>query len=169
MGPVSSEHLCHGARQHRRRRVRAAHWRRTHPRRVVRVVNPRPATVVTSATPQPTTTVVEEQAVAVPAPVSATQASPAGSSAGASASPTAEIGSYNLVVLDEINIAVAGGLISVEEVSRLIAEKPENVGLILTGRYADGRLVQQADLVTEMLKIKHPYDRGTAARPGVEY
>jgi cob(I)alamin adenosyltransferase len=78
-------------------------------------------------------------------------------------------GNYDLVVLDEVNVAVAFGLIAVDEVLKLINEKPERVELILTGRRADTRLVQAADLVTECLKIKHPYDMGVAARGGIEF
>jgi len=78
-------------------------------------------------------------------------------------------GSYDLVVLDEVNLAVAWSLVEVDEVLKLIEDKPEGVELILTGRRADSRLVQSADLVTEMLKIKHPYDEGAAAREGIEY
>ncbi len=78
-------------------------------------------------------------------------------------------GNYDLVVLDEVNIAVAFGLISVDEVLKLIEEKPQKVELILTGRRADTKLVQAADLVTECLKIKHPYDMGVAARGGIEF
>ncbi|MCJ7425708.1 MAG: cob(I)yrinic acid a,c-diamide adenosyltransferase [Dehalococcoidales bacterium] len=78
-------------------------------------------------------------------------------------------GSYDLVVLDEVNVAVAFGLIPVDDVLKLIEEKPKGVELILTGRRADTRLVQAADLVTECLKIKHPYDTGVAARGGIEF
>jgi cob(I)alamin adenosyltransferase len=78
-------------------------------------------------------------------------------------------GNYDLVVLDEVNVAVAWKLVELDEVIRLIKDKPPNVELILTGRYADPKLVQLADLVTECLKIKHPYDEGVAARRGVEY
>ena len=78
-------------------------------------------------------------------------------------------GNYDLVVLDEVNVAVAWKLVELDEVIRLIKDKPPNVELILTGRNADTRLVQMADLVTEMLKIKHPYDEGVAARRGIEY
>ncbi|MBA7706081.1 Corrinoid adenosyltransferase [subsurface metagenome] len=78
-------------------------------------------------------------------------------------------GKYDLVVLDEVNVAVAFGLISVDEVLKLIEEKPQKVELILTGRRADTKLVQAADLVTECLKIKHPYDMGVAARGGIEF
>ena len=78
-------------------------------------------------------------------------------------------GDYDLVVLDEVNLAVAFGLVELEEVLGLIEDKPEAVELILTGRRADGKLVQAADLVTEMLKIKHPYDEGVVGREGFEY
>jgi len=78
-------------------------------------------------------------------------------------------GGYDLVVLDEVNVAVAFGLISVEDVLKLIGDKPQKVELILTGRRADTKLVQAADLVTECLKIKHPYDLGVAARGGIEF
>lgn len=78
-------------------------------------------------------------------------------------------GSYDLVVLDEVNLAVAWNLVELDEVIKLINDKPRNVELILTGRKADTRLIQLADLVTEMLKIKHPYDEGIKARKGIEY
>lgn len=78
-------------------------------------------------------------------------------------------GKYDLVILDEINVAAAFKLISVDEVIQLIKDKPENVELILTGRKADPRLIQMADLVTEMVKIKHPYDCGITSRKGFEY
>ena len=78
-------------------------------------------------------------------------------------------GNYDLVVLDEVNIAVAWKLVELDEVVRLIGDKPPKVELILTGRQADARLVQLADLVTECLKIKHPYDKGIKARAGIDY
>lgn len=77
-------------------------------------------------------------------------------------------GRYNVVILDEVNVASAWKLIEVEEVLELIRNKPEPVELILTGRYADPRLIKAADLVTEMLKIKHPYDRGIPSRVGID-
>ena len=77
--------------------------------------------------------------------------------------------SYDLVVLDEVNLAVAWKLVELDEVIRLIRDKPQNMELILTGRQADTKLIQLADLVTEMLKIKHPYDKGMTARKGIEY
>ena len=78
-------------------------------------------------------------------------------------------GKYDLVVLDEANVAVAFNLVELGDVLKLIDDKPRNVELILTGRQADSRLVQAADLVTECLKIKHPYDQGVAARSGIEF
>jgi len=78
-------------------------------------------------------------------------------------------GNYDLVVLDEVNIAVAWKLVELDEVITLINDKPENVELVLTGRKADTKLVQLADLVTEMLKIKHPYDEGIKGRRGIDY
>jgi len=78
-------------------------------------------------------------------------------------------GDYDLVVLDEVNIAAAWKLIELDEVVKLIRDKPQNVELILTGRNADTKLVQLADLVTECLKIKHPYDKGIVGRKGIDY
>ena len=78
-------------------------------------------------------------------------------------------GNYDLVILDEVNVALFYKLIKVEEVILLINDKPPNVELILTGRYADSRIIEIASLVTEMVKIKHPYDNGIRARKGIEY
>ena len=78
-------------------------------------------------------------------------------------------GEYDLVVLDEVNLAVAFNLVGVDGVLGLIEAKPEGVELILTGRQADKELVRAADLVTECLKIKHPYDSGVEGREGFEY
>ena len=78
-------------------------------------------------------------------------------------------GSYDMVILDEINVATAWKLVDLGEVVKLIEEKPPNMELILTGRYADIELVKMADLVTECLKVKHPYDEGIIARQGIEY
>ena len=78
-------------------------------------------------------------------------------------------GKYDLVVLDEVNVAAAWKLIEVDEVVGLIKDKPRNVELVLTGRYADAKLIKLADLVTEMVKVKHPYDKGVPARKGIEY
>jgi len=78
-------------------------------------------------------------------------------------------GNFDLVVLDEINVASAFNLITVDDVLQLIKDKPERVDLILTGRKADIKILDAADLVTEMVNIKHPYDRGFPARPGYDF
>jgi cob(I)alamin adenosyltransferase len=78
-------------------------------------------------------------------------------------------GNYDLIVLDEINIAIDYKLIELDEVIKLVNDKPPNVELILTGRNIDTKLVKLADLVTEMLMIKHPYTRGIKARRGIDY
>jgi cob(I)alamin adenosyltransferase len=78
-------------------------------------------------------------------------------------------GEYDVVILDEINVACGWKLIKTEDVLQLVKEKPRNVELILTGRRADGRLIELADLVTECVKVKHPYDNGTLAREGIEF
>jgi cob(I)alamin adenosyltransferase len=77
-------------------------------------------------------------------------------------------GAYDLVILDEINGAVAFGLLSVTDVLELMAQKPENVELVLTGRNADEQIIAAADLVTEMREIKHYYKNGVSARVGIE-
>jgi cob(I)alamin adenosyltransferase len=77
-------------------------------------------------------------------------------------------GRYDLVILDEINTAVSHGLISVEELLRLIREKGEHVELVLTGRNAAPEVVEAADLVTEMREIKHYFKAGVTARIGIE-
>jgi cob(I)alamin adenosyltransferase len=87
----------------------------------------------------------------------------------AAAAKAVNSGRYDLVVLDEVNVALEYKLIELEDVIELIANKPANVELILTGRYADNRMLEMADLVTEMVKVKHPYDKGIKARKGIEY
>ena len=77
-------------------------------------------------------------------------------------------GEYDLVILDEINGAVGFGLVDVEQVLELIALKPDTVELVLTGRNAHERIIEAADLVTEMREIKHYYKAGVPARTGIE-
>ena len=76
---------------------------------------------------------------------------------------------YDLIILDEINIAIDFGLIAFEEVRRLIAHKPNELHLILTGRNAPRELIEMADLVTEMREVKHHYNQGVQAQKGIEY
>lgn len=78
-------------------------------------------------------------------------------------------GQADIVVLDEINVALDYGLLTVEAVLALLDGKPPAVELIMTGRNAHPELVRRADLVTEMCKIKHPYDRGVEGRQGIEF
>jgi cob(I)alamin adenosyltransferase len=78
-------------------------------------------------------------------------------------------GDYDLVVLDEVNLAAAWKLVALNEVIKLIGDRPPDVELILTGRRADSKLIELADLVTECLNIKHPYDKGILARQGIDY
>ena len=79
-------------------------------------------------------------------------------------------GKYDIIVLDEINIAVYFKLLDAGDVLRLIKEKSPRTELILTGRNADSRIIEAADLVTEMKNIKHPYElQGIKAREGIEY
>jgi cob(I)alamin adenosyltransferase len=78
-------------------------------------------------------------------------------------------GKYDLVVLDEIFIAHWRGLLSLQQVLDLMQLKPDNVELIMTGRKAPQEVVKRADLVTEMLVIKHPLAEGIQQRKGIEY
>ena len=75
----------------------------------------------------------------------------------------------DVLILDEINVAVDYHLISLADVLELMKMKPDSMELILTGRYANPELVRQADLVSEMLEIKHPYQKGVPARKGIDW
>lgn len=77
-------------------------------------------------------------------------------------------GEYDLVILDELNYAVLGGLIPIEDVLDLVRNKPSWVHLIITGREARPELIELADLVTEMREIKHPYQKGITAQRGID-
>jgi len=78
-------------------------------------------------------------------------------------------GEYDMVILDEINVAVDFGLIPEEEVLQLIKNKPSHVDLLLTGRYASEKLREIADMVSEVTEIKHHYNAGIKDRAGIEY
>ncbi|MFH1189421.1 MAG: cob(I)yrinic acid a,c-diamide adenosyltransferase [Candidatus Omnitrophota bacterium] len=82
---------------------------------------------------------------------------------------TINSGKYDIVILDEINVAMGTGLLKIADVLSAIREKPAFVELVLTGRRCPKSLLAEADLVTEMRKIKHPFDRGIIARRGIEY
>jgi cob(I)alamin adenosyltransferase len=75
---------------------------------------------------------------------------------------------YDIVVLDELNVAADFKLIDVEEVLRILREKPEGVEVVLTGRYAPREFIDIADLVSEIKEIKHYYTKGVEARDGIE-
>ena len=77
-------------------------------------------------------------------------------------------GEYDIVVFDEINTAYYFHLVSLEDMLEIIASKPDGVEVIFTGRYAPPELVAAADLVTEMVEVKHYYQRGVQARDGIE-
>lgn len=77
-------------------------------------------------------------------------------------------GSYSLVILDEANICTYYTLFSVDALLHVIDNKPESVELVITGRYADPRILARADLVTEMREVKHYYADGIEARKGIE-
>ncbi|WP_251860078.1 cob(I)yrinic acid a,c-diamide adenosyltransferase [Clostridium sp. Marseille-Q2269] len=77
-------------------------------------------------------------------------------------------GEYDIVVMDEINIALYYGLFNVEEVIEVLDKRDAKVEVILTGRYAKEEIIKKADLVTEMKEIKHYYKKGVIARVGIE-
>ena len=76
---------------------------------------------------------------------------------------------YDMVVMDELNIALHYKLFSVEEVIEIVKNRKEHIELIITGRYAPDELIELADLVTEMKEIKHYYTSGVEARKGIEF
>ena len=77
-------------------------------------------------------------------------------------------GEYQVVILDEANIATYYNLFTVDDLLDLIDNKPDDVELVITGRQADPRIIERADLVTEMKEIKHYYSKGIQARKGIE-
>ena len=78
-------------------------------------------------------------------------------------------GEYDIVILDEINVALSLKLVKIERVLEQIKNKPRHVELVLTGRRAPDEIIEAADLVTEMREIKHPFNKGCQARKGIEY
>lgn len=75
---------------------------------------------------------------------------------------------YNIIVLDEANVAVKLGLLTEQDLIHLINNKPYEMELVITGRYASPQMIDLADLVTEMRPVKHYYEKGVAARVGIE-
>ncbi len=78
-------------------------------------------------------------------------------------------GEYDLVILDEINVALDFRLISLDAVMKLLDERPPHVDLVLTGRWAPQPLMDRADMVSEVQEIKHHYADGVPAREGIEF
>ncbi|MBD3349404.1 MAG: cob(I)yrinic acid a,c-diamide adenosyltransferase [Candidatus Eisenbacteria bacterium] len=78
-------------------------------------------------------------------------------------------GEHDIVILDELNVALDFGLVSLKQVLDLIASRPPHVELVLTGRAAHPDVMKAADLVSEVLNIKHHYDAGVEAREGIEF
>ncbi|MGD0551598.1 MAG: cob(I)yrinic acid a,c-diamide adenosyltransferase [Sedimentisphaerales bacterium] len=76
---------------------------------------------------------------------------------------------FDVLILDEIVYCVSKGLASIEDLKKVIEGRDPHVEIILTGRGATPELIALADLVTEMKNIKHPFDKGTAARQGIEF
>ncbi len=77
-------------------------------------------------------------------------------------------GEADVVILDELNVAMGFNLVKVEQVMELLDIKPPNVELLITGRMAPPELIERADLVTEMTEVKHPFSQGVLARRGVD-
>ncbi|MFZ2397951.1 MAG: cob(I)yrinic acid a,c-diamide adenosyltransferase, partial [Smithella sp.] len=78
-------------------------------------------------------------------------------------------GKYDMVILDEINVALDFKLIKLKEVLEMIKSKPPVLNLILTGRYAAKEIIKIADTVSEVQEIKHHYNAGIKDRAGIEY
>lgn len=78
-------------------------------------------------------------------------------------------GAYDLVVLDEINYVISYKMLDAEKVAAALAGRPAHVHVICTGRNAHSKLVELADLVTEMKEVKHPYTKGILAQRGIDY
>jgi len=85
------------------------------------------------------------------------------------AAATIAAGRHELVVLDEVTYPVNFGWLPVDDVVGAIRDRPEHVNVVATGRNAPGELVELADTVTEMRKVKHAFDRGIRARRGLDF
>ena len=78
-------------------------------------------------------------------------------------------GAYDLVIVDDINYCIHRELIALERALALVDKRPATVELVFTGRYAPEALIERADVVTEMRKMKHHFDQGVEARRGIEF
>ncbi|UCE36290.1 MAG: cob(I)yrinic acid a,c-diamide adenosyltransferase [Thermoplasmata archaeon] len=78
-------------------------------------------------------------------------------------------GEHDIVILDELNVAIDYKLVDIEVVLTLIDNKPANVEIVITGRNAHEKILKKADLITSMENVKHPFEKGTIARKGIEH
>ncbi|HSJ28578.1 MAG TPA: cob(I)yrinic acid a,c-diamide adenosyltransferase [Acidimicrobiia bacterium] len=85
------------------------------------------------------------------------------------AAQTIASGEYRMVILDELTYPMNWGWIDPAEVIEVIANRPPSVNVVVTGRDASDELIALADTVTEMVKVKHPYDQGVMSRRGIDY
>ncbi|MBW1689368.1 MAG: cob(I)yrinic acid a,c-diamide adenosyltransferase, partial [Deltaproteobacteria bacterium] len=76
---------------------------------------------------------------------------------------------FDMIILDEINYVLDYNLLTIEEVLKTLKSKPDGLHLVLTGRNAHPRVIEIADLVTEMKEIKHPFREGIKAQKGIEF
>lgn len=79
------------------------------------------------------------------------------------------LGTFDIIILDEINYAINLGVVKLEDVIDIVKNRPKNVSLILTGNHAREEIISLADLVTEMKEIKHPYKKGIKAKKGIDF
>lgn len=78
-------------------------------------------------------------------------------------------GKYDVVILDEVNVAIEWNLIEVGQVIDILKKKPKEVEVILTGRHARQEIVEMADLVSEIREVKHPFRQGVHSRFGIDF
>ena len=78
-------------------------------------------------------------------------------------------GPFDVLVLDEILCAVQLGVLSEEKLVEFLEHKPRGLEIVLTGHAVSDKVLELADYVTEIRKVKHPYDQGITAREGIEY
>lgn len=78
-------------------------------------------------------------------------------------------GKYDMIVLDEVNVAVAAGLLDLRDLLAVLDTRPQGVDLVLTGRYCPQEVIDRSDMASEVVELKHHYARGVPARRGIEY
>ena len=77
-------------------------------------------------------------------------------------------GAYDIIILDEVLVTVYFKLLTEDEIIEAVKKKPEQVELVMTGRYCPEKIIEMSDLVTEMKEIKHYYSKGIISRKGIE-